>query len=934
MHLPTFERELEARFEQLSTDCLDDRRIFTLEHGLSIDMPALAASLSTQLVHGTPNQAFWLAWVVFATEVGYDYAGAEYWQTFSERLPGWRAIDTNRNRSRIRMWFRRFASVYNGVRPSGTWAQQFRIIAWPVTHAILPKDLQYQFARSIHHNRYQIAAESDPCAVGWLIHHRTPHPSSRFREFCEQEEMAGRIALALLGAETVDTPLSPEVTRRIIGDLETRQEAREWLQEARTDIRRIHGIRRQRLSGHSPQHRAHTVAQPRFNLRPTLLLSQKNGVWHVGIQIPSFAPLSAASAEIAKHLQKTKVRIEGGSGQWHPAQAVNIPSKVHGLQRWPGDGTILRFKDALPIFDELLRHEATLGEGPLWICRLGSDGLAREVRSNHIRPGQKYIVMARTGHALGFHQCLQPLDLRCEGLTGIQLSLPIHVPEDLRLALKALGLSFASAIRIWPAGLPAVSWDGDGRSEWLTTDTPCFGINADHDVAAVDVTLDSLPSLTISRTGVQGPSWVQLPPLAPGEHRLVVEVKDGVGQLGGYGACRGEVILEVRNPVGHDETIQRCGGLMVVATPIDASLESLEWDQLQLEVYGPVGREVQLFLEAEGCDPDPRPFYRAVLPVTLTNLWQRLPTKIQEGLGGSNKCQLIIRAEEIGTFTLSLERASRPVRWALHRSLHATSIRLVDEAALRGHVMCHMATLDHPCVARELDYDECVDGIEVTSPGALFVVTDRNRLDSVLVSQPGFGTMNDFAQLAVAPRLNDFASSAERLHDDIALLSLWTHARVVGPLGAARKSKVLHMMRDALVCLVCGPAWMDAERRIGNPPFDDDAKAALGDAITNRREWLNFPAKLRMSHQEARDMQPAQVVQWLLKITTGFRLSTASHLIEQMLRYLTDPGGFVASSRDIASDTRSLIAHGELARGVRYLLILLEDKSWDWNSNL
>ncbi|MNT12610.1 hypothetical protein D3C72_1475410 [compost metagenome] len=75
-------------------------------------------------------------------------------------------------------------------------------------------------------------------------------------------------------------------------------------------------------------------------------------------------------------------------------------------------------------------------------------------------------------------------------------------------------------------------------------------------------------------------------------------------------------------------------------------------------------------------------------------------------------------------------------------------------------------------------------------------------------------------------------------------------------------------------------------------------------------------------------------MQWLLKITTGFRLSTASHLIEQMLRYLTDPGGFVASSRDIASDTRSLIAHGELARGVRYLLILLEDKSWDWNSNL
>jgi hypothetical protein len=26
-----------------------------------------------------------------------------------------------------------------------------------------------------------------------------------------------------------------------------------------------------------------------------------------------------------------------------------------------------------------------------------------------------------------------------------------------------------------------------------------------------------------------------------------------------------------------------------------------------------------------------------------------------------------------------------------------------------------------------------------------------------------------------------------------------------------------------------------------------------------------------------------------------------------------------------------LAAHGELARGVRYLQILLEEKSWDWN---
>lgn len=931
MELPAFQQELEARFGQLSVECSENRRVFALEHGLTIDMAALADALSKQLVYGAPNQAFWLAWVVFATEVGYDYAGAEYWQTFNERLPAWRAIDTNQGRHRIRMWFRRFASTYSGVRPSGTWADQFRIIAWPITHAIVPKDLQYQFARSIHHNRYQIAADSNPLAVGRLIHYRTAHPSSRFREFCEQEELVGRIALALLGAETEALPLSPEATRRIVADLETTQEAREWLQEARADIRRIRGARRQRLSDRAPQERLQTVGQPRFNLRPTLLLSRKNDVWHAGIQIPSFAPLASGSPEVAKHLRETRVRIEGGSGQWHPAQTLNIPSKLHGLQHWPTDGAVLRFKDPLPIFDQLVRLEAKLSEGPLWVCRISNDGLAREVRSHHVRPGQKYIVLARTGHAFRSHPALRAIDLRCEGLTGIQLSLPAHVSDELRDVLKTLGLSFTSTVRIWPAGLPAVSWDGEGRGEWLTTDAPCFGIDVDHDVAAIEVALDDLASLQISRTGVQGPSWVQLPPLPPGEHHLVVEVKNGAGQTGSPGASRGEVILEIRDPVSLDETIQQRGGLMVVATPTDATLETFERDELQLEVYGPAGREAQLYLEVEGCDTDRKSFNKVVVPTTLTHLWRRLPTEIQENLGSSNACRLIVRAEEIGTFTLPLERESRPLRWALRRSRHATTIRLVDEAALGANSICQMAPLDQPCDSQALDYEDCVDGLDVGAPGALFVVAGRGQMDAVVVSQMSQETMNDFTQLAVAPRLNGFASSAERLRADVALLDLWSRARVVGPLGTARKAKVVRSMRDALARLVCGAAWMDAEHRIGEPPWNDQAIAELGDGITNCREWMNFPAKLRMSHREALDMAPMQVVPWLLKITTGFRLCSDPTLVEQMLRYLTDPGGFVASSRDAAAEIPRLVAQGELARGVRYLQILLEGRSWDWS---
>jgi hypothetical protein len=927
MQLPALQQELEARFGQLSGQRAENRRIFALEHGLPIDMASLASALSMQLQYGTPNKAFWLAWVVFATEVGYDYAGAEYWQTFSERLPAWRDIDTNRCRSRIRMWFQRFTSAYNGVRPSGTWAQQFRIIAWPITHAILPKDLQYQFARSLHHNRYQIAADSDPLAIGHQIHHRSVHPSSRFREFCEQEELVGCIALALLGADTENLPLSPEATRRIVSDLETTQEAREWLQEARTDIRRIRGVRRQRLEERTPQERA-PPPHPRFNLRPSLLLSPESDAWRVGIQIPTFAPLEAASPAVAQYLRKTKVRFEGEAGSWHPAQILTTSAKLHGLQRWPNDGVVLRFKDAFPTFEHLMRQEAALSKGPLWVCRISNDRMAREVRSHHVRPGQKYIVLARAGHAFRPNPIIRPVDLRCEGLIGIQLSLPERVTDDLRHALKTLGLSFTSTVRIWPAGLPAVSWDGEGQSEWLTTDAPCFGIDIDHDVAAVEVALDGVSSLRIPRAGVHGPSWVQLPPLPPGEHRLVVEVKDGAGQAGSSSASRGEVILEVRDPLGLEETIHQRSGLMVIATPIDAVLEDLERGDLQIEVFGPAGREIQWFLKINDYETDRK---SVTLPTKLTDLSDQLSDKEKEELGGSSICHLVVCADEIGTFDLKLERENRPLRWLLRRSRHESTIRLVDDAALGTHAQCQMALLGQPCVAKTLDYDACIDGIKVQSPGALFVVIGRDQMDTVIVSQPSQEALHDLTQLVPAPQLDSFASSPDRVPNDIAVLTLWSHARVTGPLGASTQSKVVRTMRNALVRLVCGHAWMDAERKFESSIQDTEAAAVLGDAISTRKEWKNFPAKLRLSHREALDLSPAQIVAWLLKITTAFHLSTDTNLVERALRYLTDPRGFVASSPDVTADVQALVGHGELARGVRYLQILLEDKSWDWS---
>ncbi|MGY0633669.1 hypothetical protein [Luteimonas sp. A478] len=931
MHLDALQRTLETRYGQLSGERAEDRRIFALEHDQTIDIAELATELSKQARYGKLDARYWLVWVVFASEVGYSYAGAEYWQTFGDRLPAWRqCADSSRNRSQIRVWFRQFSRKYRGVRPSGTWAQQFSIIAWPITHAILPQDLQYHFAKSLHTNRYRLATNNDPLSVGRLIRANSALASSRFREFSEQEELVGRIALALLGVETEEPPLSPETTKRIVADLERTQSAKNLLREAR-DVRRIRGASRNPQAGRTPPSPQQSPAA-RFNLAPNLLLSKENDAWRMGVLIPSFSPLASEAAEIRQFLNTTKVQLQGGTGAWQPAQILTRPTKLHMLQQWPKDGVVVKFKDAHPILEHLLSQDGTLSEGPLWVCKVGADGLARQVRQRLVRPGHEYIVLANTGHSFPRSSVLNPVDVECQGVVGMRLALPQRVPADTRQVLHSLNLRLATTVTVWPAGIPALSWDGEGRSEWLTTDAPCFGIDVDHDVAVVDVALDGASRLSIPRQGVKGPSWLQLPRLPSGSYTLTVEVKIGANLHATRDVTRGEVLLEVRDPLGMEETISQRGGLMAIPSPVDATLDDLEQGRLTLDLFGPRARKVKVRLEIVGFEDFDAPIGKFELPVTLTDLWAKLGSESQELLGVSSTCKLVADAEELGSFVLPLDRVSRPVRWLPKQLKQTISLRLIDEAGLGNRAVCQMAPLDAPNRSKSLVYDACVDGIEVGAPGGLYVVTGKGRMDAVIVSLPSQQRWSDLASLSgFTPKLDGFAVSAATLKDDIQLLKLWAKARAVGPFGTARQKQVLRAMRGALTKLVCGAAWLQAEATYERSNQDADAIADLGENITAIPAHRSFAAKLRMSHKEVLEKSPIEVVSWLLPISSAFDVCNDSNVVERGLRFFTDPAGFTTRSTDVAKDVRELATQGELVRGIRYLQIMLEGKPWDWS---
>ena len=113
--------------------------------------------------------------------------GDEYWTTFSRTIRSWKDFG---DRAKVRGWFVDFSARYNGFRPEGRWAQHFSIIAWPIAHAILPRDLQGQFARHLYETRYALASlgNSTVDELGKVLGKSLAIGSSRFENFLEQRK--------------------------------------------------------------------------------------------------------------------------------------------------------------------------------------------------------------------------------------------------------------------------------------------------------------------------------------------------------------------------------------------------------------------------------------------------------------------------------------------------------------------------------------------------------------------------------------------------------------------------------------------------------------------------------------------------------------------------------------------------------------------------
>ena len=426
--LDAWQTRLEAHFGDLAASRSDSGYpIFALEHGLNnAELEKISDHLRAELFAGKKLFPHWLLWVVYATEQGYAYDGVEYWVSFEESTPYWHERASGRL---LRSYFSKFQSTYNGVIPSGPWAEYFRNITWPITHAVLPRYLQLQFARALYEARLHFARlpNPTPAVAGNVLARYAWDASSRFQEFLQQEELAGRIVLALLGEGAVkgQSPIYEPTLNRIVTDLENVRSAGVWLKEARRVVAdRLRGVERgytgPPIGREGTSTRPAVPTSPPPDVRPVLSLRRSSVTnWSIIVEVPSFSGVARLSPQLSQFLRTTRCTLAGTDGAMLPAGWTLYAQQMRVMKSWPRSGEVMiTFERQNSVLENIFRGECRFPQGPVWVFRIGSDGLAREITSKTVRPGQQYVVLSeqplRT--TLAF---VKPAKIECEGVNGL-----------------------------------------------------------------------------------------------------------------------------------------------------------------------------------------------------------------------------------------------------------------------------------------------------------------------------------------------------------------------------------------------------------------------------------------------------------------------------------------------------------------------------------
>lgn len=829
------QNQLEGHFQKLSHDRVSlGYPVYAFEHGLEADeISTIRQALCADLAQtGRIRREYWLLWAVVAAEIGYTYDGDEYWHSFKSEVPEW---FTHSNREAVREWFVDFKRRFNGFQPTGRWANHFSIIAWPITHSILPRYLQSPFAQHLYDLRHDLAANENASIdqIGQLLGNRYHGASSRFENFLQQTALTARLVLALRDEDEQSsvTPIYRPTLARIVRDLERKSSSRGYLRDARRVLRDARlrarsGLGSQMQGGPSRFSSPETVAAVPPGIKLTARPTQ-GGTWTICAALPNFAALMAQTGVTLTALDKTRLRFSDRPDGWMPGRALlSYSDSNHPLVSLPSplSDPVIQSQGSMEPINALISQLKILSRPP-WLLRVHEDGVARQVLGNHVRTAEDYIIITLNAVAPDILSALSLCEIACatSGALLYQIRTPNVASLQFIQALSKLSFGYALQAQVKPFGLIPRWDDANACSAWLPTEEILLHLSADFHVAEFTITINGSEKTRVAVSEKQD-VLISLGTLPLGRYAVEIvatAASDGSGGKGLRPILPETIFVEVRSPIPWRQGVKTQTGLRVVLEPPDATFDDLLEKRASLSVQGAADRsatvEARLY-DVSGHVFDTTEIGRLELP-TKDAFMARIIEKLvrdpilSEKIQSAPRVELVFVADELGAVTFSFPHKVPPLRWKLARDGGRYVMRLVDEAGVAASTSIGRYDMQVPDKRSNVQPDSCVLGVEVDPPGSLFVAAHDGHFYAAFASVPPRVRMTTFLDLATNVALSAPGDSSRTITRLLAILRLWRRGRPLGSVAAIRKAEVLGVIERQIERLACGVRWADRAKR-------------------------------------------------------------------------------------------------------------------------
>jgi hypothetical protein len=245
-------------------------------------------------------------------------------------------------------------------------------------------------------------------------------------------------------------------------------------------------------------------------------------------------------------------------------------------------------------------------------------------------------------------------------------------------------------------------------------------------------------------------------------------------------------------------------------------------------------------------------------------------------------------------------------------------VRLTDDSGKEEDtVVSRFFSFNRPTHPIPLDTKLTDQGFEVSSPGGLFDARRDQLSDTVVVSTPQIA--GGLQGLVIEPDLQNFATDTVGLIDILQFIHSWTEARIVGPLVAVRRKRILDRLVKHLVMRLAGQGWVVAENALLSNPHSEYSLRQLERAVGGTP---GFAVILPRGIEKLLDC-PESGALWYADVAVRYQVSSDKGLCEFALNLASRPGDMLHLPKSFLSTLLSDIQKNKvLFRGARLLAIL------------